>query len=143
MGPTGSQGPTGPEGPQGTPGTPGVDGVSPNLNNINVYGLTVNAVSGATLAIDLSVSRVFSSTLTAATTVSAPTNVPTERHVQFSVVLTQDSTGSRVATWPASFKWPSGSAGVLSTAANSVDVLHGITINGGTTWLVALAKGFA
>ena len=36
--------------------------------------------------------------------------------------LTQDSTGSRIATW-SGFKWANGSAPSLSTAANAVDLL--------------------
>lgn len=35
----------------------------------------------------------------------------------------QDATGSRTVTWPASVKWPGGTAPTLSTAANSVDII--------------------
>lgn len=37
--------------------------------------------------------------------------------------LTQDGTGSRTATWPATVKWPNGTAPTLSTAAGSVDII--------------------
>ena len=37
--------------------------------------------------------------------------------------LVQDATGSRVATWPASVKWPGGTAPTLTTAANAVDII--------------------
>lgn len=37
--------------------------------------------------------------------------------------LIQDATGSRTVTWPASVKWPGGTAPTLSTAASSVDVI--------------------
>lgn len=60
------------------------------------------------------------------------------------LLLTQDATGGRVPTWPASVKWPLGTAPVLSTAAGSVDHLVFFTVNGGTTWYGNLvAKGYA
>lgn len=37
--------------------------------------------------------------------------------------LIQDGTGSRTVTWPATVKWPSGSAPTLSTAASSIDIV--------------------
>ena len=37
--------------------------------------------------------------------------------------LVQDGTGSRTVTWPATVKWPEGTAPTLSTAANSVDIV--------------------
>jgi len=39
------------------------------------------------------------------------------------LVLIQDGTGSRTATWPGTVKWPGGSAPTLSTAASSVDIV--------------------
>jgi hypothetical protein len=52
----------------------------------------------------------------------------------FSMLLTQDGTGSRLVTWPGSVVWPGGSAPVLSTAAAAVDVLTFFTLDGGTIW---------
>lgn len=37
--------------------------------------------------------------------------------------LIQDATGSRTATWPATVKWPGGTAPTLSTAASAIDVV--------------------
>jgi len=37
--------------------------------------------------------------------------------------LVQDATGSRTVTWPASVKWPAGTAPTLSTGANAVDII--------------------
>ena len=53
-------------------------------------------------------------------TLQAPTNAVVGTSV---LRLTQDGTGSRTVTWNAIFKWSSGAAPVLSTAANAVDVL--------------------
>lgn len=39
------------------------------------------------------------------------------------LLLRQDATGSRTVTWGSDFKWPAGSTPVLSTVANSLDIL--------------------
>lgn len=60
------------------------------------------------------------------------------------LILTQDATGSRTATWPSSVKWASGTPPTLSTVAGSVDRLVFVTYNGGTTWYGDLVgKGYA
>ena len=51
-------------------------------------------------------------------TFTAPTKV-----CNLLLVMKQDGTGSRTATWPATVKWPGGTAPTLSTAANSVDII--------------------
>lgn len=58
------------------------------------------------------------------------------------VEITQDAT-ARTITWPASFTWADGSAGVLSTAAGAKDVLALTTFDNGTSWRATLAKAFA
>lgn len=42
---------------------------------------------------------------------------------EYKLILTQDGTGSRTITWPASVEWPSGIAPTLSTAASSTDIV--------------------
>jgi hypothetical protein len=42
---------------------------------------------------------------------------------RYQLMLVQDATGSRTATWPASVKWPGGTAPTLSTAANAIDII--------------------
>ena len=39
------------------------------------------------------------------------------------LMLVQDGTGSRTATWPATVKWPGGTAPTLTTAANAIDII--------------------
>lgn len=41
----------------------------------------------------------------------------------YRLTLVQDGTGSRTVTWSPAFKWPAGTAPVLSAAANAVDEL--------------------
>ena len=39
------------------------------------------------------------------------------------LILVQDATGSRTVTWPATVKWPGGTAPTLSTGAAAVDII--------------------
>lgn len=69
--------------------------------------------------------------------------VTSGRLVTMDLLLTQDATGGRTATWPSSVKW-SGGAPVLSTTASARDWLTFSTPDGGTTWYGAVVgKGFA
>jgi hypothetical protein len=100
--------------------------------------------SGGTVAINCALGDYFTLSLTANVTSITFSNLPASGKGQTLMLeIKQDATGSRTATWPSSFKWASGSAGVLSTAANSVDVLALSTFDQGTTWRATLAKGFA
>jgi len=58
------------------------------------------------------------------------------------IKFTQDATPRTVA-WPASFRWVGGTDGVVSSGAGAIDMLALTTHDGGATWLVTLAKGFA
>lgn len=60
------------------------------------------------------------------------------------LILRQDSTGSRLVTWPSGTIWASGSAPTLSTAANAIDVVTLVSVDGGMAWLGFLGgKAFA
>lgn len=101
------------------------------------------ATSG-TIAIDCSLGNYF--TLAAAGNMTSFTfsNLPGAGLAETVMVrIKQDATGSRVATFPASFKWAGGTVGVLSTAANTTDVLALTTFDQGTTWIATLTKAFA
>ena len=94
--------------------------------------------SGSAFTVNTLLSNVFTVTMTAnaALTVGSAYSGQT-----INVQITQDGTGGRVITWPANFKWPSGAALSLSTAAVSIDLL--VATYNGTNWLATLAKGFA
>lgn len=49
------------------------------------------------------------------------------------LVLTQDTTGGRILTWPSDILWPEGVKVQPSTAAGSTSVIHLLWT--GTTWL--------
>ena len=101
-------------------------------------------VAGAgTFTVDCSLSNVFSVTLAANVTgpnfvITNPTNGQT-----INLFITQDATGSRTLGWPTSFKWPGGSVGTISTAANAVDLLVATYRTSTASWHVQLTKGFA
>ena len=97
----------------------------------------VNALpdSTATEDIDFALGQEHSQTLAVATTTFSFTNPPRAGYKgSFVLQLTQDATGSRLVTWPASVDWPGGTAPTLTTAAASVDIFEFWTIDGGTTW---------
>ena len=100
---------------------------------------TLNALgSGSgTRAINLANGNVVSATLAGNTTFTF-SGATAGTACSFGLYLTQDATGSRTVTWPASVRWAGGAAPTLSTAANSVDILVFETINGGTTWYGSL-----
>jgi hypothetical protein len=50
------------------------------------------------------------------------------------LLVVQDGTGGRTATWPGSVMWPAAVAPTLTAAANAVDMLRFLTVDGGTTW---------
>ena len=52
----------------------------------------------------------------------------------FVLKVTQDGTGNRTISWPASVDWAGGTAPTLSTGANDVDVFVFFTVDGGTTY---------
>lgn len=55
----------------------------------------------------------------------------------------QHGTTARTVTWPSSFKWPGGTAHVVSTGLGAVDIIAATTMDGGTTWQAAGAKAHA
>jgi len=96
------------------------------------------------MVLDASLSNVFTTTFTASVTVAPTINNPKDGQT-INWFITQDSTGSRLITgyWPTGFKWPNGSAGVLSTAANSVDLLIATYRASTGFWYASLVKSFS
>ena len=101
------------------------------------YGETAvtNATSGATETLDLESGNVFDLTLTANCTLTFSNPPASGTSGSFTLILRQDGTGSRLATWPGSVDWASATAPTLTTDAAAVDVLTFMTVDGGTIWL--------
>lgn len=98
--------------------------------------------SATAMSLNCDASNVFTTTFTANVTVAPTMSSPNDGQT-INWFITQDGTGSRTMTWPTSFKWVNGSAGVLSTAANSVDMLVATYRSGTSSWYTSLLKGFA
>lgn len=76
---------------------------------------------GTTVSVDASLSNNFTLTPAQNFTLSNPTNLTDGMVLNFR--FKQDGTGSRVITWGSKYKFPGGTAGVLSTAAAAVDFM--------------------
>ncbi len=76
---------------------------------------------GATINWDLDLNQVTAVTLGGNRTFAAPTNMVDGSFYALTVI--QDGTGTRVPVWNAVFKWPGGTAPVLTTAINARDYL--------------------
>ena len=100
------------------------------------------AFAGTGMAMDCSLSNVFTTTLTG--NVTGPVAISNQDDGQtINWRLQQDGTGSRTMSWPANFRWPGGTVGVLSTSGNAVDLLVATFFASSGTWLANLVKGFA
>lgn len=113
--------------------------------SVKLYAQTETTVNNTTISgtysIPCNTGTVFTLTMTGNTTFSFGT-VPTGAY-SCTLVIKQDSTGSRIVTWP-TMKWAGATPAVLSTAANAVDIISMFTPDSGTTWYATLAgKAFA
>ncbi|WP_448191260.1 hypothetical protein [Azospirillum sp. sgz301742] len=101
------------------------------------------SIVAGVVTLNLDNANVFPVSLTANVTSIVLQNVPaTGRHVEILITFTQDATGGRTVAWPASFKWPGGTAPTVSSTASAADVLYAFTTNGGVTWNCSLVKDF-
>jgi hypothetical protein len=116
------------QGPQGVAGDQ-----APVVGPANISG-TVTLVSS-----DLPSTRL--RTLTGNVTFVLPTP-SSNTSGTVTLVLTQDATGGRTITWPASVKWPDGIAQQPAAGANTLSVIHLLWT--GANWLGMLGgKSFA
>lgn len=102
----------------------------------------VVAFSATAMAVNCTLSNVFTTTFTANVT-TAPTFSNLSDGQTINWFITQDATGSRTMTWPSSFKWTGGVPQTLSTAANAVDLLVATYRSSTGFWYASLSKGFA
>jgi hypothetical protein len=70
-------------------------------------------------------------TLTGNVTFTFPSVTPSGR--SFMILLRQDGTGNRTATWPATVRWPGGTAPTITATANRTDKF--VFTSDGTNWL--------
>jgi len=102
--------------------TAGTDFVSPstatNFTAQQYFG-TSTLTDGATISWAVGAAQVAQVTLAGNRTFGAPTGMVNGGFYALNVI--QDATGSRTMTWNALFKWASGTAPTLSTAASAKD----------------------
>ena len=115
--------------------------VNPTIDGANFTGHAQTAPvagssTGGVLTLDMTESNVFTSTLTENVTTLTLSNPAQGQTVN--ILFTQDASGSKTMAWPGSFKWPGGTASVLSTNPSSVDLLVVSYI--GTSWYASLLK---
>lgn len=79
----------------------------------------------ATIATDASLGNVFTVTLGGNRTLGGPTNLAAGATYIWRVK--QDATGSRTLAYNSVFKWPGGTAPTLTTTANALDIISGVT----------------
>lgn len=91
---------------------------------------TVTANTGTAYTIDLANGSVQILTLTGNCTFTFPTATASR---SFVLILKQDGTGSRTATWPAAVKWPAGTAPTITSTASKSDKY--IFTSDGTNWI--------
>jgi hypothetical protein len=102
------------------------------------YTEKVNAIgsSGGTVTPNISLGSIQSITLTSNMTFSSITNIVAGQ--SFTLIVTQDGTGSRTLTSTMKF---AGASKTLSTAASAVDIIS--VFYDGTNYWASLTKGYA
>ena len=97
------------------------------------------ALTGATPSLSLSAGGSFSLTLSGNTTLSFA-DAPATGSSGFTLKVTQDAGGSGFSvTWPASVKWPGGTAPALTATANKADVFVFTTDDAGVSFVGLVA----
>jgi hypothetical protein len=108
-----------------------LDLVRPIFLDFAVKKQTVSGVSSTT--IDYTAGSYVVLNLTANITTLTLSNPPASHLGTLRIKVVQDATPRTIA-WPASVKWPSAIAPVLSTGSGDIDFIDLWTDNGGTTW---------
>jgi hypothetical protein len=123
-----------------------IDINTPRLNRnqswTKAQGVDRSALTdAATVAVDASLSNVFTVTLGGNRTLGQPTNPKDGQSI--TIFITQDGSGSRTLAYHADWLFPGGTDPTLTTTAAAVDVLSAV-YNGSTTkWYAVLNKAFA
>jgi len=118
-------------------GNASISGVKTFTGNAS-FGVKV-LTFGTSIAWDLATGNLATVTLTGNATLANPTNVTPGTYI---VRVTQDAVGAKTLAYGTNFKFPGGTAPVLSTVANAVDILTFINFGGTQLYLVA-QKQFA
>lgn len=112
-----------------------------NANGVNgqLYAKQRKLIDAASISWNLDTNQAAIVTLGGNRTLANPTNM--KAGASYTLIVVQDGTGNRTLAYGANYKWPSGTAPVLSTAAGAIDILT--FISDGTNMYGAIAKAFA
>ena len=89
----------------------------------------------ATYTVDISTGSTFNLILSANCTFTFSNPTASATGCSFTLILKQDSTGSRTVTWPVSVKWPGNRAPVIPPTAGHSTIVSFFTPDAGTTYL--------
>ena len=92
----------------------------------SIYSRRVSLTDGGTIAVDWSQGNVQSVTLGGNRTFTFTNGQDGGKYI---LMIKQDATGTRTATWPATVRWPGGTAPTLTTTASRTDYI-GFLYNG-------------
>lgn len=95
--------------------------------------------TGSTETFDVAAGTFHTATLDAACTFTFTAPPNSAQAFSMTIQLTKTA-GTETVTWPASVKWPGGTAPTLTATAGAVDVLAFHTSTGGTSWRGVLAQ---
>jgi len=115
---------------------------SPALTTPTITGLievkTAPTISAGVLALNCALGNVFAVSLNAAVTSLTFSNIPASGSA-FGLTLILAMTGTAYTiTWPASVKWPSGTAPTLTSTNLKSDIIILTTVDGGAVWFAMI-----
>lgn len=123
------------------PATPIVNATLANALAVGQAAPVADGNSGATFTTDWTKGATHKVTLTANCTFTFTAPIGMVGNENLTLYVTQDGTGSRTATWPATVKWTGAAAPTLTTTAAAVDI---ITFKwDGTSYWGVLSPNFA
>ncbi len=112
--------------------------VAPVLQAYEERFVALGSISSGTYNIDLSLSNLFTITLSSSVTFTFTNPPASNKSKPITIILTQGAGGSKLATFT-NAKYTDGIVPILSTAAGSIDVLTFFTINNGSSYLGTFA----
>lgn len=114
-------------------GSMSVSGLTNLLTYVEAYASP--SISAGVLTLDLSTAGIFTVSLNANITTMTISNVPSisNRVAAFTLVFTADGS-ARSVSWPASIRWPGGTAPTLTSTNGKRDVFTFFSTDGGTSW---------
>lgn len=112
------------------------------IADLYLDGITAAAIASGTVTLNCNGGRArnFTIAMTANATLAVSNLAGAGRATEFECLITQDATGGRTLTLPASFKALGGSDTAIASTANAKTLLSAKTFDNGTTWAYAMQE---